>query len=172
MPFGEPSAEGFARDRAWRERAARKYAERQRTNAARKGLSRAPRERPATDTPPRPRRRAPRRNDAPWRAECEAAYGSVCIVPGCGSRAIEMDHIKPRSQGGQSVVENGLPLCGEFSTNRHHPAKTAGTLKFDWAWLTPAQRTYLAKIGWVDWDEDGKPFGEGWRHFTERGPHD
>lgn len=152
MTFGKPSPKDFERDREWRASAAKKYAQKPRT----------------------PRTRAPskaRRNDAPWRAACEAVYGTVCIVPGCGSRAIEMDHIKPRAQGGKSVVPNGIPLCGQWSRTvpgGHHGMKTAGTMRFEWAWLTPEQRTYLASINWVDWDEAGKPFGEGLRHFEER----
>lgn len=95
----------------------------------------------------------------------------MCIVPGCGSRDIEMDHIKPRGQGGKSVVENGIPLCGAWSKTvpgGHHQLKTDGVLKFEWAWLTPEQRTYLASIGWIDWDEDGNPVGNGLRHFNAR----
>jgi hypothetical protein len=46
--------------------------------------------------------------------------------------------------------------------------KTRGELLFSYEWFTVEQLAYLAKIHWVDWDEDGKPFGEGWRHFHER----
>lgn len=166
MALGEPTPERRAKDRQWRQKSADRYAKK-RQERAQDGPGR-----PIT-TPRAPREhhtrsKAHRRNDGPWRKECEAAYGVVCIVPGCGSRDIEMDHIVPRSKGGKSVVENGIPLCGDWSKNRHHPAKTAGDLQFDWAWLTPRQRTYLATIGWVDWDEEGLPFGEGHRHFTER----
>lgn len=66
-------------------------------------------------------------------------------------------------------MENGLPLCGEFSTTTPggcHPAKTAGRLRIEPAWLTPEQVAYLARIGWVAWDDDGHPYGRGWRHFT------
>ena len=74
-----------------------------------------------------------------------------------------MDHLKPRSQGGPSVVENGLPLC-----RTHHEAKTSGTLQIRYEWLTDAQRAFLAADGWVDWDADGLPFGHGYRHFAPR----
>lgn len=115
------------------------------------------------------RRKKPPRNDGPWRKECEAAYGTKCVV--CGDRSIEMDHVKPRAQGGRSVVENGIPLCGPWSRSvagGHHDMKTRGELLFQHSWFTDEQRAYLAKIHWVDWDEDGRPFGEGWRHFDER----
>lgn len=161
----DPTPEALARDRAWRAEAARRYA----MNATRKPLQRRPLER--TPAKAKPARRAPRRNDGPWREACIVAYGERCAVPGCGERGVEMDHIKPRGQGGQSVVENGIPLCGPFSSTTpggHHLAKTEGRLRFRPEWLTPAQQTYLATLRWVDWDEDGQPFGEGWRHFTER----
>lgn len=74
-----------------------------------------------------------------------------------------MDHMKPRSQQGRSDVENGLPLC-----RTHHEAKTSGTLQIRFEWLTTEQVTYLAEIGWVAWDADGQPSGEGWKHFAPR----
>lgn len=170
----DPTPRDLQRHREWQQRAAQKYAQ-----SARERAVKRQQDQPSTDTPVRPtdasqgrtRRRKSRRNDAQWRKDCEALYGSRCIVPGCGDPAIEMDHIKPRSQGGKSDVENGIPLCGAWSKTvpgGHHQMKTNGALKFDPDWLTPEQRTYLAKIGWVDWDEDGQPYGEGWRHFTER----
>lgn len=167
MSLGRTTPDAIARDRQWRQQAAKRYAEKQ----AARTLERAAT--PRTPPKPRPRaaRRKARRNDAPWAKECAQTYGTVCIVPGCGSRRIEWDHIKPRAQGGKSVVENGIPLCGAWSETLpagHHGAKTAGTLKFDPAWLTDTQRAYLAGIRWVDWDADGQPYGEGWRHFTER----
>lgn len=110
-----------------------------------------------------------RRNDGPWRAECLALRGSACRACGSGE-GVEMDHIKPRSQQGPSVVENGLPLCGEFTTNRCHARKTAGTLQFQFEWFDEDQIAWLAEQRWVDWDDDGIPFGEGCRHFAPRHP--
>ena len=84
----------------------------------------------------------------------------------CGSsREVQMDHMHPRSQGGKSVVGNGLPLCRE-----HHEAKTAGTLKISPGWLTDEQRGYLESVGWVAWDENGEPYGRGWKHFHPTHP--
>lgn len=82
-----------------------------------------------------------------------------------------MNHIQPRSQGGKSVVENGMPMCGAWSKTvdgGHHGQFTAGTLAIAYEWLTEQQRAYLARVGWVDWDENGKPHGNGWRHFKEK----
>jgi hypothetical protein len=77
---------------------------------------------------------------------------------------MEVDHLQPRSQGGASVVENGLPLC-----RGHHAAKTAGRLRIDRGWLDPDQVAWLAEVGWVRWQADGQPQGRGWRHFEARG---
>lgn len=105
--------------------------------------------------------RKPRRNDAPWRNECIALYGEWCRV--CGtSRDIQLDHVVPRSQGGPSVVENGLPLC-----RPHHEDKTNGKLKFDRDWFTDEQLTWLEQVGWVAWDDEGRTYGHGWRHFND-----
>lgn len=156
-----------AKARAWQARGAQAYAARQRE---------ARRSSPAVDNPgdtaPQPRSKnvKPRRNDAGWRAECEAKRGLVCR--GCGdTNHVQMDHIWPRSQGGPSVVENGLPLCGEFSRNTPggcHPAKTAGRIVIEFSWLDPDQVAWLAAVGWVAWDADGQPRGRGWRHFGRR----
>jgi hypothetical protein len=84
-----------------------------------------------------------------------------------------MDHVIPKSQDAtaRADVENGLPLCGAFSRNTPggcHPAKTAGTLKFEPGWFDPDQLEYLARKGWVDWDEHGQPFGRGMKHFQPK----
>lgn len=126
-----------------------------------------------TSTQP-PARRAPakRHNDAPWRNACIAIYGAACLS--CGDVGnVEMDHIIPKSQDktARADVENGLPLCGPFSRTTPggcHPAKTAGTLRFEFGWFTATQITYLAKKGWVSWDPDGEPYGRGMKHFHPR----
>jgi hypothetical protein len=74
---------------------------------------------------------------------------------------LEVDHIKPRGQGGPSVVENGLVLC-----NVHHQQKTDGLLLISQEWLEADQRAWLAEVGWVAWDDAGLPFGRGMRHFA------
>lgn len=102
---------------------------------------------------------ARRRNDAPWRLECIAARGNYCRA--CGHYGdVQVDHIKPRSAGGLSVVENGLPLGGPFSC-ACHDAKTAHRLKLRRDMLDPDQIAYLADIGWVWWTDDGEVWGLG-----------
>lgn len=111
------------------------------------------------------------RNDAAWRQACVEAYGARCVV--CGDPNIEMDHLIPRSQGGASVVENGLPLCGAWSRTvdgGHHGAKTAGLLFVRYSWLTSAQIEFLADQGWVVWDKRGRTSGRGFKHFAPRLP--
>lgn len=103
-----------------------------------------------------------RRNDAPWRRTVENFRGSHCRA--CGTiRDVQADHVLPRSQGGTSVVENGTMLC-----RRHHEQKTNGVLKYEFAWLDADQVAWLAEMGWVTWDGDGKPYGRGWKHFGDR----
>lgn len=96
--------------------------------------------------------------------------GTFCRA--CGSsQHLELDHIKPRSQGGQSDVENGLPLCGAWGSCGAHARKTAGSLRIQKSWLDPDQIAYLDQIGWVRWDpETGEVSGNGWRHFEPEQP--
>ena len=100
-----------------------------------------------------------RRNDAGWRRAVEQKRGRWCRV--CGTaRRLECDHVKSRSQGGRSDVENGMMLC-----SLHHAQKTNKELKVRPRWLDPDQIVYLATIGWVWWDESGEVYGEGRRWF-------
>lgn len=114
------------------------------------------------------RRRKPRRNDSGWRAEVIARRGGFCRS--CGDTGhVQADHIWPRSQGGPSVVENGLMLCGEFSRNTPggcHPAKTEHRMLIERSWLDPDQIDWLRDVGRVWWDADGQPHGQGWRDFA------
>lgn len=166
MPRGDA-----AKTRDWQARGAKKYADKQRNDAQVRATARSESRARAKivqaakrDTPVR---QARRRNDAPWRHEVMAAYGPACVS--CGDTAhVQADHMKPRSQGGPSVRPNGLPLCGEFSRNTPggcHPAKTAGRIVIDPAWLADEQIAWLAEVGWVWWDEDGEPQGRGHKHF-------
>lgn len=115
-----------------------------------------------------------RPNDSPWRNQVMAARGEVCRS--CGDTShVEADHVIPKSQDptARADVENGLPLCGAFSRNTPggcHPAKTAGTLLFEAGWFDKDQLEYLARKGYVDWDEHGQPFGRGMKHFRPRKP--
>jgi 5-methylcytosine-specific restriction endonuclease McrA len=104
----------------------------------------------------------PRRNDAPWRRQVEVLRGSYCRA--CGTkRDLQCDHVMPRSQGGPSVVENGTMLCRE-----HHDQKTAGTILYRFEWLDEDQVAWLAQVGWVMWDSDGRPRGRGFKHFAAK----
>lgn len=150
MPAGDPE-----KAQAWRERSV--------ANARRNRESKV-------RTVPLAKPRRIRRNDAPWRNEVMATYGATCRS--CGDTAHpQADHMMPRSQGGPSVVENGLVLCGEFSRvtpGGCHPAKTASRIVIRPEWLTPPQIAWLAQVGWVAWDDDGQPYGRGCRHFAAR----
>lgn len=116
--------------------------------------------------------KGPRYNDAPWRAEVMELHGERC--KSCGDVThVQADHVIPKSQDGTARhdVLNGLPLCGEFSRATRggcHPAKTAGTLKFDAGWFLPEQLDYLASKNWVAWDDQGEPYGRGHKHFLPR----
>lgn len=149
------------KQRAWQQRGAQKYAERQRTKTDQERTRRSAPQK-------RSRNVKPSRNDGPWRAEVLRRYGTVCVS--CGdSNHVQADHMMPRSQGGASDPRNGLPLCGEFSRNTPggcHPAKTAGRILIRPEWLHPEQIEFLAEAGWVAWDADGQPYGRGWKHFA------
>ena len=69
-----------------------------------------------------------------------------------------MDHVIPRSQGGPSVVENGLPLCGPFG-NGCHDLKTAHRLLIEQSMLDVDQIQWLADSGHVWWLPDGSVAG-------------
>jgi len=104
-----------------------------------------------------------RRNDAPWRNECIALYGDWCRR--CKRTGVQMDHMIPRSQGGPSVVENGLPLCPAC-----HQRKTehAHELLIQPEWLTDDQIRWLADNGYAWWDDEGEVYGTSRRIFAKR----
>jgi hypothetical protein len=117
-------------------------------------------------TTPAPKsRKAPRRNDSGWRAECLEARGDQCRVPDCPHpRPVQMDHLIARAQGGPSVVANGTPLC-----RVHHEMKTDHLLLVDPAWLDPDQVQWLADEGHAVWrPEDGVVTGRHCRIFADR----
>lgn len=104
------------------------------------------------------KRAAQRRNDAPWRNEVFELRGRSCR--GCGGvQHVQADHLIPRSQGGPSVVENGLPLCGEFGVGQCHVRKTAHSLLIERGWLDQDQIDWLKSEGHAWWREDGTVAG-------------
>mgnify|MGYP002722322936 CR=1 FL=1 len=145
-----------AKAKAWQERGARRYQERLEARA-RNGIEKAP-ERQRPEKP----KHAPkaRRNYGPWREACLTLRGRYCRACGRANVKLEADHMKPRSQGGLSVVENGLILCSE-----HHEQKTLSKLQIRKEWLDSDQVAWLAREGWVVWDESGDVSGRGMRHF-------
>ena len=73
---------------------------------------------------------------------CRARYTATP----CEGR-LEVNHVIPRSQGGPSVVANGMPLCAH-----HHRLVTDAVLAMHWSWLDDDQVEWLAVEGhvWVD----------------------
>lgn len=126
--------------------------------------------RPEVNTPPRhpinsrEAWNAAKRKQRAWREACMKARPFVCVAAemgGCDG-PLECDHVKPKSQGGEYVVENGAFLCRE-----HHRQKTDSELKYRRHWLRPDQIAWLEAIGWVTWLPDGSVVGRGMRHFEE-----
>jgi hypothetical protein len=109
-----------------------------------------------------------RANDGPWRRRCLEERGAYCRS--CGEAGdLQLDHVKPKSQGGKSVVENGLVLCGPWSKvtpGGCHLRKTDSRMLIRREWLDADQIEWLAREGWVAWDDDGEPYGAGMRHFA------
>jgi hypothetical protein len=117
---------------------------------------------------------AARARQAEWRRACEQVRLVECCaryaaaerdVGPCEGR-LECDHIRPKSQRGPYIVENGGFLCW-----RHHEMKTNSQLQWRFEWLGQDQINWLAAVGWVAWDHDtGEPEGLGWRHFKPLRP--
>lgn len=98
-----------------------------------------------------------RRNDSKWRSDCLAERGAWCRACG-GTVHVQMDHVIPRAQGGPSVIENGVPLCGAFGRGCHD-RKTAGRLKIRREMLDPDQIAWLELAGHAMWLPDGTVAG-------------
>jgi hypothetical protein len=94
-----------------------------------------------------------------------AARGTLCR--GCGGREhVQADHLIPRSQGGPSIVANGLPLCGEFGTGKCHVRKTNHELLIKREWLDGDQLDWLKASGNAWWLPDGTVAGRHCRLFA------
>lgn len=137
--------------------------------AAKKGLARGINQLARTELPRasgretrnrKPRTRTRPTSDAPFRAEVMAAYGEVCRV--CGATGwVQAAHIMAKSQGGPSLVWNGMPLC-----EPDHTAYDGYRLKLRREHLTNEQAAWLEEYGYIAWDDDGQPYGRGARRFA------
>ncbi|MGH7743279.1 MAG: HNH endonuclease [Candidatus Dormibacteria bacterium] len=110
------------------------------------------------------------RNDSQWRADCLELRGPWCRA--CGdSRDVQVHHILPRAHGGESVVENGQPMCGPWTlagpAGGCHAQLTEHRMLNRREWLDDDQAIWLADRGWVWWDAKGEPNGRGFRSFAE-----
>jgi len=94
-----------------------------------------------------------------------ALRGEFCRS--CGTvNDLQCDHVRARSQGGKSVVENGMMLCREC-----HRRKTERLMLIRYEWLDDDQTAWLKEVGWVWW-EHGVPHGHGCNGFAERNQND
>jgi 5-methylcytosine-specific restriction endonuclease McrA len=147
-----------AKTEAWLQRGAANFTAKQ-IERARSGLGKQA---------PKPRRRSAKkqaRNDGPWRLEVFARRGGRCRC--CGDTMhVQADHMIPRSQGGPSIVENGLPLCSEFGKGQCHLRKTNHELLIRRDWLDADQVEWLRASGNAWWEEDGTVAGRHNRLFA------
>ena len=124
-----------------------------------------------TERRKRQRSHARSRNDAAWRAQVMELRGERCRA--CGSsRHVECDHLIERSQGGPSIPENGLPLCGEFGPCRAHVRKTRNELRIHRDWLDADQIEWLAREGYARWEDDGTVTGRFHKTFAALNPQE
>ena len=101
-----------------------------------------------------------------WRFEVLTRYGHSCPAPEPHTGPLEAHHLIYRSRGGVEDPENGISLC-----RGHHGAVHARTLLIARSWLHDDSLEYLSAAGYVDWDEDGEPFGTGHKGFAPLPPH-
>lgn len=74
----------------------------------------------------------------------------TCVHPGCRMPAIncDLDHRRPRSQGGRTHNQNLAPLCRYHHMMRHHtPWEYVRLPDGDHQWTSPLGHAYLAKRG-------------------------
>ena len=101
--------------------------------------------------------RARRRGQAGFsRRNLRARDGGVCQVVACQAPGTTVDHVVPRSKGGDTSWENCVLMCAEHNTAKRNrtPAEAGMRLK-----STPqaptvpalAVRTYDARDEWTPW---------------------
>ena len=74
----------------------------------------------------------------------------TCVFPGCRQPAFQcdLDHRKPRSQGGPTHNDNLGPLCRHHHMMRHHaPWQLLRLPDGDHRWVSPLGHSYLRKRG-------------------------
>lgn len=74
------------------------------------------------DPKPEPRVKSPEA----LREAREAFRGHPCVACGDGRVGVSLHHVVPRSQGGDDVVENLVPLCGDGTRGCHGLLETHG----------------------------------------------
>ncbi|HZA26067.1 MAG TPA: DUF222 domain-containing protein [Actinomycetota bacterium] len=71
-----------------------------------------------------------------------------CVVPGCHNRRrLEIDHVKPMSEGGSTSLDNLVRMC-----RPHHHMKTVLDFRLEgrpgkWRWIPPKERAVTADRG-------------------------
>lgn len=90
-----------------------------------------------------------RRPTASQNRQIAATY-PTCVFPGCREPVYtcDLDHRKPRSQGGPTHNDNLAPLCRFHHMTRHHtPWQVERLPSGDHQWTSPLGHTYITKRG-------------------------
>lgn len=120
---------------------------------------------------PKPRKRQ-KASQGDWEAIHAQFEHAVCTH--CAMRPIELHHVVPRSQGGDDVVANLVPLC-----HRHHTILEAHAS--GWERVAASVRPYvllnrgrcvyvIGKIGWDRFNKRYPMLSEGDRTRASLGP--
>lgn len=62
--------------------------------------------------------------EAVYISELIEAYGDTCMFPGCESKELTVDHIKPISKGGSHEFNNMQLLCGPHNSSKGNRVET------------------------------------------------
>ena len=90
-----------------------------------------------------------RRPTASQRRQLEAIY-PTCVMVGCRQPAYQcdLDHRKPRAEGGPTHTDNLEPLCRHHHMVRHHTQWRLERLpNGDHQWTSPLGHTYIKRRG-------------------------